>query len=61
MEEALVAAALAADPEARAFFDGLSYSRKQWYVLPVLGAKQPATRERRVAKAVDLLRAGHTP
>jgi len=50
-----LAAGLADDPQARQFFDELSYSQKQWYVLPVEQAKTAETRERRVAKAVGML------
>jgi hypothetical protein len=52
------AAALAAEPEARTFFDGLSYSNRQWHVLSVEGAKTAETRARRIAKSVEMLRAG---
>ena len=52
-----LAAALAADPTARACFEGLSYSRKRWYVLGIEEARTAATRQRRVAKAVEQLRA----
>jgi len=51
-------AALAGRPEARAFFDGLSPSNRQWFVHSVESAKTAATRERRVAKAVTLLSEG---
>ena len=50
-----LAAALAAEPEARARFSGLSYSQKRWYVLGIEDAKTPATRERRIARAVAAL------
>ncbi len=53
-----LAAALADDPQARQFFDGLSYSQKQWYVLPLEQAKTAETRERRLAKAVGMLQEG---
>lgn len=53
-----LAAALDAEPECRRFFDGLSFSQKQRYVLPIEQAKQPATRQRRVEKALTMLRAG---
>lgn len=52
------AAALAAEPEAQRFFDGLSYSNKRRFVLAVEGAKAPATRERRIAKSMASLREG---
>ncbi len=50
------AAALAQTPEARHAFDQLSYSRRQWHVLSIEGAKTTATRQRRIAKSVALLR-----
>ena len=53
-----LAAALADDAQPREFFDGLSYSQKQWYVLPIEQAKTAETRERRIAKAVAMLREG---
>ncbi len=56
-----LAEALADEPEASAFFDGLSYSNRRWYVLSVEGAKTPETRQRRVAKAVEMLREGRKP
>ena len=56
-----LALALEGEPEARAFFDGLSFSRQQWYVLPIEQAKKPETRQRRVEKAVGLLKDRHTP
>jgi hypothetical protein len=52
------AAALAAEPAARAFFDGLSYSQRQWFVLGVTGAKTAETRQRRIDAAMDRLRDG---
>ena len=53
-----LAAALDAEPAARSTFDGLSYSRKRWYVLDVEGAKTEATRQRRIDKAMAALREG---
>jgi hypothetical protein len=44
--------ALDAQPGARAAFDALSFSGKRRYVDPVVQAKAPETRERRIAKAV---------
>lgn len=52
------AAALDAEPEARRFYDGISYSNRRWHVLSIEGAKTTETRQRRIAKSVDLLRAG---
>jgi hypothetical protein len=51
-----LASALAAEPEAKAFFDGLSFSKKQRLVLPIEQAKAPDTRQRRVDKALETLR-----
>ena len=53
-----LAAALAAEPEASAFFAGLSYSNKRRIVLSLDDAKTPETRARRLAKAVENLKAG---
>jgi hypothetical protein len=52
--------ALKRDAGARALFDGLSYSKKQGFVLPIEQAKTPETRQRRIDKAVDSLREGRT-
>lgn len=51
-------AALRADSAARVTFDGLSYSNKRWHVLQIEGAKTAETRERRIAKSVEILRQG---
>ena len=53
-----LAAALAADAEAKIFFDTLSYSKQSWHVLKVLEAKTPETRARRVRTSVEMLRDG---
>jgi hypothetical protein len=52
------ALALEADKKAKDFFDGLSHSQKRWYVEPIEQAKKPETRERRIEKAVAMLREG---
>ena len=52
------AAALDAEPDARRFFETLSNSNKSWHVLGVEGAKTDETRQRRIAKSVEMLRAG---
>ncbi|HEX3789263.1 MAG TPA: YdeI/OmpD-associated family protein [Pseudonocardiaceae bacterium] len=52
-----LAAALAQDARAKRAFDGLSYSHRQRYVLSVDGAKTPETRQRRISRTVDDLRA----
>ena len=50
--------ALDRDADARRFFDGLSYSNKQRFVLSIEGARTAETRLRRIAKAVGTLREG---
>lgn len=52
-----LAAALDAEPAARAAFDALNYSNQRRHTLSVEGAKTDATRARRVAKVVETLRA----
>jgi hypothetical protein len=56
-----LALALEGHPEAKAFFEELSFSHQQWYVLPIEQAKKPETRHRRVEKALALLKDKHTP
>lgn len=51
-------AALDADPVARRFFDGLSYSNQRRLVMPIENAKTPETRERNFGKALNSLREG---
>ena len=51
-------AALDAEPTARRTFDGLSYSNRSWHVLQVEGAKTGETRQRRIARSVDILKQG---
>jgi hypothetical protein len=53
-----LAAALDADPAARAFFDGLSYSNRRVFTLSVEGTSNPETRARRVEKAIGRMREG---
>lgn len=52
------AAALAADPAVKTFYDSLSYSNQNKHVLSITEAKTPETRSKRIAKAVELLRQG---
>lgn len=52
------ATALAADAQAKEFWETLSYSKQQWHVLQVTSAKTDATRERRIEKSIGLLRDG---
>jgi len=51
-----LAAALAADAEAAAYWETLSYSNRQWHVLQVTSAKTDATRDRRIEKTVTAMR-----
>ncbi|BDZ40393.1 YdeI/OmpD-associated family protein [Microbacterium suwonense] len=51
-----LAAALASDSTAKAAFDALSYSRRKEIARLIADAKQDATRERRLAKALADLR-----
>jgi uncharacterized protein YdeI (YjbR/CyaY-like superfamily) len=53
-----LAAAIAADAGAQAFWDSISYSRRRRIVLAVDGAKAAETRLRRIEKSVTDLRAG---
>ena len=53
-----LAAALDRDAKAKSFFEELTYSQKQWYVLPIEEAKKQETRERRLDKALQMLREG---
>ncbi|MEU4196506.1 YdeI/OmpD-associated family protein [Kribbella sp. NPDC026611] len=53
-----LADALAGDPDARAFWDTLSYSNRQWHVLQLASAKTDATRDRRLEKTLAALREG---
>ncbi len=50
-------AAALADAGLRETFDRLSYSHRREHVNAVLDAKKPETRERRIAKALEMLRA----
>lgn len=50
--------ALAADPELAAAFDALTPGRRKSYVINLNGAKQPATRQTRIARFRDKIIAG---
>jgi hypothetical protein len=52
------ATALRGDVKARQFFESLNYSNKRRLVLNIEGTNNPETRARRVAKALENLRAG---
>lgn len=51
-------AALDRDPEARRFFDGLSYSNQRRLVIPIEEAKAAETRQRRIERTVARLHEG---
>ena len=53
-------AALAGDTEARARFEALAYSHRKEFVRWITEAKREATRAQRVARTVEMLRAGET-
>jgi hypothetical protein len=52
------AAALESDPEAGRGFAALPYSHQLRHVLAIQEAKAPETRQRRIEKALEMLRAG---
>lgn len=52
------AAALDREPEAKRFYEGLSYSLRKLHADSIAGAKTLETRERRLTKAMELMRAG---
>ena len=52
------ASELQRDAVAARFFEGLSYSNRKRFVYSIEEAKTPETRQRRIAKAVESLRAG---
>jgi hypothetical protein len=53
-----LAAALDAEPTVRSAFDALPLSHRRQHVRAVEEARAPETRRRRIAKAVEMLRAG---
>lgn len=54
------AEALGSEPDAKRFFDNLSYSQQRWFVEGIEGAKKPETRQRRIDGAVARLREGRS-
>ena len=56
---AALAAALEGDPAARAAFEALAYTPRKEYAAWVQEAKREDTRQRRVAQALEMLRAGN--
>jgi hypothetical protein len=57
---AALAAALAADPQARASFERMAFTHRKEYARWVAEAKQEETRQRRVQRALEMIRAGQT-
>jgi hypothetical protein len=53
-----LADALRADPEAKDFFEQLSYSHQSAYVTWIESAKKDETRRKRIPEAVEMLRSG---
>jgi hypothetical protein len=50
--------ALTRNPDAKRFFDQLSYSKKRLYTVPIEKAKTDETRQRNLDKAINELRNG---
>jgi Bacteriocin-protection, YdeI or OmpD-Associated/Domain of unknown function (DUF1905) len=57
---AALAAALAADPQANAAFEGMAFTHRKEYARWVAEAKRDETRQRRVQQALEMIRAGKT-
>jgi hypothetical protein len=55
-----LAAALAADPLAKASFERMAFTHRKEYARWVAEAKQEQTRQRRVQQALEMIRAGKT-
>jgi bacteriocin resistance YdeI/OmpD-like protein/uncharacterized protein DUF1905 len=55
-----LAEALDADPEARASFEGMAFTHRKEFARWIDEAKREETRARRVAQAVEMIRAGRT-
>lgn len=55
-----LAAALETDAQAQAAYEQLAYSHRKEYARWIAEAKREETRERRVAQALEMLRAGRT-
>lgn len=51
-----LAAELAADAGAKEFWDSMSYSNQRYHAENIEGAKAAETRQRRIAKTMDLMR-----
>ncbi len=57
---AALADALATDPDARAAFERLAFTHRKEYARWIAEAKREETRDRRVARALEMLRARQT-
>jgi uncharacterized protein YdeI (YjbR/CyaY-like superfamily) len=57
---AALATALDTDPAAKAVFEGLAFTHRKEYARWIEEAKREETRERRVAQALEMIRAGQT-
>jgi hypothetical protein len=55
-----LAAALAADPQAKTAFDGMAFTHRKEYARWVAEAKRDETRQRRVQQALEMIRTGQT-
>jgi Bacteriocin-protection, YdeI or OmpD-Associated/Domain of unknown function (DUF1905) len=55
-----LAEALDSDPEAKAIYEGLAFTHRKEYARWIAEAKRDETRERRLAKALEMLHAGQT-
>lgn len=53
-----LAAVLAAEPDAKAFWESISFSNQRWHAEQLTSAKTAETRARRLTKSLELLRAG---
>jgi Bacteriocin-protection, YdeI or OmpD-Associated/Domain of unknown function (DUF1905) len=55
-----LAQALAADPAAKAAFDGMAFTHRKEYARWIAEAKREETRQNRIQKALDMLKEGRT-
>lgn len=55
-----LAAALDADPEVKARYEAMAFTHRKEYARWIAEAKRDETRDRRVAQALDMIRAGQT-
>jgi hypothetical protein len=55
-----LATALAADPQAAASFERMAFTHRKEYARWIAEAKRPDTQQRRVAQALEMIRAGKT-